>query len=323
MLGRDSFYTREASAKLQELKGRFQYPVSGVVTEVNDILEQVIFALHSYTKAPKFVITRALYDDGNGVLRSARFVVRLSVREQHKVGGVKKVLSLTAGAAFFDTFIQEMADWFDLYEHNLALAHNVSELNKIVAGVVTDRNNSFQLEFAVGEGLVDLSDNHVVVGLSENTVMKLGQLPLSDTNADYKRMPYKEKIADLLVQCLKPFDIVKVKTQVTKDLDIYSRKGRSKIIRATVNRSIDHTRVGVGYFDFNNIFAVVEKTAVTPEEAATFGADVVVIENAGASAVEKRNLKTKIAVRFKVSPFNKDTGMSESISLVDILKTEG
>lgn len=319
MYNTKSFGLAEAQAKLSEIKGRFQLNQGAQVAEVNDILEKVIFALNVYEVAPKFVLTRALYDD-KGVLVNARFVVRPSAKHTLKVRDMKKTFAVNAGPDFFDKFIQNMAEWFDEYARFARLESNVTELNAVVAKVVEENEIPFAVEFSLGDGLVDVTDSSVVVGLHEDVVMKLGTLPLFDENVESRQIAYKAKIAETLKECVRPYDIVKTKSQVTKDLDIYSRRAVVKLIRQIVNRKAEYVREGIGYVETAETFAVVEKVTATEEAAAQVDAEAFVMSNNNMTASDKKKGENKLIVTFRVSPFNKETGVPVQVGLADLMK---
>lgn len=318
MYQKDSFYVVEAQEKLASLKGKHAFPEDGDITQVNNELENVLFALQLHSGAPKYVLTRALYptEDGGNVLQSARFVVRPSVQDALEVDELRKTFQINAGADFFDNFIQEMAHWFDTYQYHKQLQVNVDALNEAVAEVVEAHEIPFSVKFSYGSGLLDASDNHVVVGLSEEVITNLSTLPLFDENMESRREGYKERIAELLKECVKPYEIVKVKNLVTKDLDIYSRRSINKLIREFVNRKIEFVRLGTGYVETDEYFAVVDKVAVTEEELAEMDlTNAVVTDNVKASSKEKAEGKTKIVATYRIAPFSKEEGTPVEVDL--------
>jgi len=309
MFSRDSFNVTEAKEKLASLKGKFQFPEDGNIAKVNDELEKVLFSMQIYSKAPKYVLTRALYpvEDGSDVLHSARFVIRPSVQDALEVDEMKKTFHINANAEFFNNFIEEMAEWFDTYQFYKQLQVNVDVLNAVVAEVIQEHEIPFDVKFSYGSGLLDASDKHVVVGLSADVIANLSTLPLFDENMESRRAGYKSRIAELLKECARPIDIVKIKNIVTKDLDIYSRRSLSKLIREFVNRKIEYVRLGTGYVETDSFFAVIDKIAVTEEELEEMDlTGAVVIDNAQATSKEKEAGKTKIVVQYRISPFLKE-----------------
>lgn len=320
MFKKETFGSTEAQTKLATLYGQFKFPESGKVQEVNDILEKVIFALQIHGTAPKYVLTRALYDNGDGVtLKSARFVVRPAVRDELEVAELKKQFTINAGEDFFDKFIFEMAHWFDVYQYHKQLQVNVDELNAVVAEIIEENEIPFTVKFSLGDGLLDASDKHAVIGLSAETIASLSELALFDENMESRRNGYKARILETLKEVTKPYELVKVKSTVTKDLGIYSRRSLNKLMRQFVNRKIEFVRVGTGYLETDTVFAVIDKVAVTEEELAQMDTtNALVIDNVEASSKEKEAGKTKIVVSYRVSPFNKEDGTLVNIPLEEV-----
>lgn len=321
MFQKNSFSVVAAREILASIKGNVEYPESGNITDINNALEKVIFGLNVHKDAPNYVLTRALYDNGDGeTLQSARFVVRPAVRDALEVDDLKKVFVVTAGPDFFDKFIDDMAEWFDMYQYYKQLQTNVDELNTIVAEAIEENEIPFDIKFSFGDGLVDASDNHAVVGLPAEVIEDLSTLPLFDTDMESRVEGYKSRLVDTLKECTKAYDIVKVKSSVTKDLDIYSRKALHKLIRQFVNRKIDFVRTGTGYVDTDEYFAVIDKVAVTEAELAELDVtDALVIDNEGASAKEKEAGKTKIVVSYRISPFIKKDGVPTEVKLSEVI----
>jgi hypothetical protein len=321
MFQKDSFGTTEAQVKLATLHGKHAFPVGGNIVEVNNVLEKVLFALQIHAAAPKYVLTRALYDNGDKVsLQSARFVVRPAVRDELAVADLKKTFQINAGEDFFDKFISEMAQWFDLYQYHKQLQVNVNELNTVVDELIAENEIPFAIQFSFGSGLIDASDDHAVVGLSADVIANLGNLSLFDENMESRRNGYKAKIVETLKECTKPYDIVKVKNLVTKDLGLYSRRALNKLMRQFVSRKVEFVRVGTGYVETETVFAIVDKVAVTEKELAEIDAtNALVIDNADASSKEKEAGKTKIVVVYRVSPFTKEEGTPADVKLADVI----
>lgn len=321
MFKRESFGTTEAKEVLSEIKGTFVYPESGKIDDVNAILEKVIFALNRYGAIPKHILTRALYDNGDGqTLRNARFVVKPSVHTELDVAELKYTFNISAGEKFFDDFIDEMANWFDEYQYNKQLQENVDELNAVVTSLIEENELPFDVKFSVGKTLLDASDNHVVIGLDHEVVMNLSELALFDEQLESRVEGYKSRLLETLKEASKPYELVKVKSSVTKDLGIYSRRSLNKLMRQFVSREISYVRTGVGYKETENEFALVQKVAVTEEELANIDTtDALVIDNEKASAKEKEAGKTKIVVTYKVAPFKKETGEPSELSLKEVI----
>ena len=321
MFKKESFDVCLAQEKLASLEGRFKFAAGTSVDEANDTLGQVIFALKMHEAAPQFVITRALYPE-NGPVEDARFVVRPAAKYALGVRDMKKVFAIKADERFYDKFIKEMAIWFDEYEYFSKLDANITELNETIDNIVEAHQLGFNLSFTLGEGLLDISDTSVTVGLSDEVIRNMVRLPLFDEFSEGRRSLYSEKVVEAIKACNKPYDIVHVKTTFTKDLDIYSRKSAVKLIRKIVSRNLNFVRVGVGYVDTENYFAVIEKIPVTDAEAAAL-TNTYIIDNVNITSAEAKAGKTKIAISYRVSPFAPATGESIDIPLEEVIATCG
>jgi hypothetical protein len=318
----DQFGGNEAQVKLATLLGSVTYPKGGNLTEVNDLLEKVKFNLQIHSTAPQYVLTRALYptEEGGTELKSARFTVRPAVSHELYVDDLNNQFTINAGEDFFDKFITEMAEWFDLYQYAKQLQVNISALNAVVAEIVQDNEIPFSVQFSLGGDLVDASDSHVVVGITEAIAKEIGALPLFDADMESRVRGYKAKFVELLKECTKPYDIVKVKSLVTKDLGIYSRRSVYKLMRQFVNRKIEFVRVGTGYVETEQYFAVIDKRAVSDEELTNIDVtNALVIENVKASSKEKEAGKTKIVVSYRIAPFSKEEGTPADVSLAEVI----
>jgi hypothetical protein len=323
MFQKETFGTTDAQNKLSALKGVIAFPEGGKISEVNDALEKVKYSLQIHGAAPKYVLTRALYPtvEGGDILASARFVVRPAVHSELEVADLKKVFTINAGADFFEKFIQELAHWFDVYQYHKQLQVNVDALNAEFATVIEENEIPFTVAFSLGNGLLDASDSHAVIGLSADVISSVGELALFDANMESRKVGYKARIVETLKQSTKAYDIVKVKSNVTKDLGIYSRRKLNKLMRKFVNRNVEFVRVGTGYVETEEFFAVVDKIAVTEEQLVNIDVtNSVVIDNVGASSKEKEAGKVKIVATYRVSPFDKETGVPFNKELAEIVK---
>lgn len=321
MFKNTEFSATPAQEVLLPLRGTIAFPESGSVDEVNNLIEKVLFSLNIYEDIPKYVFNRSLYPAEDGVtLKSARFVVRPST--SHKLGAndLKRTISINAGADFFDKLIEELAHYFDLYNYHAKMQVNLDALNDVVAEVIAEEELGIQIQFTAGRGLIDATDVTALVGLSDTVIQNLADLPLFDGLMDTRTDFYKQKIADTLKEVNRAYEIVKIKSAFTKDLDFYSRKNTSKLIRQFVKRNAEHVRVGVGYIESATTFAVVEKTAVTEAELAELVLDgAVVTDNIGGTKKEQEAGKTKVVTRFLISPFDKEDGTPVDVTLEDLV----
>ena len=126
---------------------------------------------------------------------------------------------------------------------------------------------------------------------------------------------------NILKDCNRPYDIVKIKSDFTKELNIYSRKSINKLLRKFVSRKIDFVRVGVGYAENENSFALIERVAMTPEEVSNLDIDeIILMDNDKPTTIEKKQGLTKIVTRHKLTPFEKKTNVMLDIPLKEYIE---
>lgn len=315
------FSKTPAQEQLLTLRGDFKYPATGNIDEVNTIIDNVIDVVNGYSEAPKYVINRSLYPEEDGVtLKSARFVVRPSSSHKLEINELKSTFVITADANFFNRLIEELAHYFDVYAYFSKLQHNLDRLNEVFAEVLAEEESELDIKFTAGRGLVYATDTEAVVGLTDEVIQNLGSLPLFDTVMEMRVDGYKQRIRDLVKEIGRAYEIVKIKSDVTKDLDIYTRRKTIKLIRSFVNRNAQHVRVGVGYIETEKEFAVIEKTAVTPEELAELDTTGLVVEdNINITKRETEEGKTKIITRYLITPFDKEDGEPLDVELKELV----
>ncbi len=322
MYTKKEFNVDHAVKTLAPLKGKFTYPESGLLDDVNTELEKVIFGLNLNAESAQPIITRALYDENNdGVLTKAKFTFKPTTHDALTVDAVRSEFILPAGANFYNAFIDQYAAWQDKYEYYRRLQVNLDELNQVVQNIISTEDIPYSLEFSLGNEIVDATDSAAVLGLTEQTVRELRELPLFDFSFAARQEGYHARLVELLKSVDRPAEIVKQKTLVTDHLGVYSRRGLHKLIREFVKRKQEFTRVGEGYVDTEEYFAVVQKVAVTPEEVEAYEEGTfLVLDNTDANVREKATGKTKILVSYRIAPFNKETREPVEVSLEDALK---
>ncbi|MNV37153.1 hypothetical protein D3C71_1286620 [compost metagenome] len=188
--------------------------------------------------------------------------------------------------------------------------------------MITENNIPFIIRFGVGNNLLDATDDFALIGLSEETIQTLTELPLFDGGFENRKENYMQQIVDILKTAVKPYHLVKVKTRLTKrDLDIYSRRGVNHLIREFVSRNLAFVRTGIGYYEDKNVFAVVNRVAVTKEELENLDtSDALVTPNANPTVKEKNANQEFIYSSYRIAPFNKKTLEPVELSLEEAIK---
>lgn len=286
--------------------------------EVSKKIDSLADTLKRVTWLPRFSLTKTFYiDEETGNIDKAVFLIRPTKDENFGLD-LRKRFTLIVDEDFYKNFLNELIEWFETYEFNYRLMENVKELNNIVASIVEENNIKFKFEFTVGEGVYELTDTSIVVGIPVDVVMNFDSLPLFDENFESRREGYKNLLTDLLLSCVRPYDLVRTPNRVTKDLGIFTLKSMHRLLRQIVTRRIDVVRVGVGYYDDGENFAVISKVPV-PDNYKEIGEDELIIENSNPSAKESEEGLGKLLVKYVVKPFNKKTGDPVDISLSEAI----
>jgi len=179
----------------------------------------------------------------------------------------------------------------------------IEQLNHEFDSICNDYGISYKVSFALGKGILDISDNHVVFGVTEEVLDTIFKTNLFHKN-DILKAKYREVISDTLKMVEFPYELVKVKNRVTKDFGIASNKKVTSLIKEVFNKNVDKFRVGKGYVETDDTFAVVVKEAIREDEAIAYD---YVVENDNPSKKELEFGQTKIGVNYIIKPFCKKT----------------
>lgn len=290
-------------------------------TSLSDVcleLDKLVCKLNTYDSAPKYVLSRTLYTDVHNNLTSAKFIIRPNIKYNLDVKSLKKTFILVADSNFYRLFIENIVTWFDEYRYYSAMGSNLTKFNNVLSELSSLLN--FKLEFGLGEGILDITEEKIQVGLSEETIMNICLLPLFSDDINI-RNKYKEEISNYFKECSRPYDILKLKNIFTNDLKIYERKNVNKLIRRVYKRHLDFVRVGVGYISTEDLFAVIEKVALNKNDLLPYlESDYLVTENLEPSKLEKDGNLNYIVWKYILKPFNKSTGVPINKPLKKILE---
>lgn len=311
---------RVIKEKLRTLTEKYIEMDSTNLDEVNKILDRIILDFDTSGISPDIILTRALYENEvDGTFQKGKFVIRPTIKYNLSILDVKNSFVIINNKDFFKNFIDNMIDWVITYTFYLELQGKLAKLNGFIFELLNNINFPYVITFSLGEGITDISDDSIELGLSSEVISKIDNLGFFSTDELWK-MKYIEKFINVLKECNRPYDIVKIKSDITKELDIYSRKSINKLLRKFVSRKIDYVRVGVGYAEDENSFALIERIAVTPSDVNNYDIDsVILVDNEYPTAIEKKKGLTKIITKYKLMPFEKKTNVMIDIGLRDYL----
>lgn len=312
----------------EEIKERLSYIIetyknkdSDNIEDVNNILDRVILDFDTSDICPDIILTRALYiDEDTGNFQRGKFVIRPTVKYNLAIKDVKFSFTIINSPNFFKEFIEHIIDWVVDYTIYLELEKNLKQLNTCVFEILKDIDFPYMIYFSLGEGITDISDDSVTLGLNMETIFNIPRLGFFIED-EYWRLKYIKNFVNILKDCNRPYDIVKIKSDFTKELNIYSRKSINKLLRKFVSRKIDFVRVGVGYAENENSFALIERVAMTPEEVSNLDIDeIILMDNDKPTTIEKKKGLTKIVTRYKLTPFEKKTNVMLDIPLKEYIE---
>ncbi len=292
------------------------------LNDVNNILDRVILDFDTFDKCPNIILTRALYvNESTGDFLKGKFVIRPSIKYNLGIKDMKYSFTLINNSNFFEEFINNVIEWVVNYWVYSELEHNLELLNSTVFCILQSLDFPYNISFTLGEGIMDISDEYIVLGLDSDSIMSIPSLGFFIED-EYWKSKYINNFINVLKECNRPYDIVKVKADFTKEMKIYSRKSVNKLLRKVVSRKIDFVRVGIGYAEDKDIFALIERVAVTPENAKKYDIDSIILtDNESPTTQEKKKGLTKIVTKYKLMPFEKKTNVLIDMGLKEFLNS--
>lgn len=307
----------ERHEHMDSYRGRTWNPA---LEDVEKQLEELSFIFDICVKAPKIVLTKSIYPDASGNVEKVKFILKPSKKATLYLDELKREFTLVAGENFYEELMDIVVQWFDTYDDFVKMYSNLEELNAEFENVIkaNDIGYSVSFVFAFKCLIMDVSDNSIVFGLNEETIQNLNDMPLFSAPLEATKDDYREKIAELLLTCPRPIDIIKAKTLVTRNLGIWSRKDVKTELRQLVNRKIEFVTEGLGYKEDADTFAIIEKVGLTKDQftaaKAEEGSEAYAYEEVTdyekrQEAAMKRGKDAIYGYRigFRVSPFNLTT----------------
>lgn len=290
--------------------------------EIKDILRHIQLDFEVIPYIPEFILTTTLLynsEKNNNMFARGEFIIRPSVNYTLSIKKLNKSFTIINDEDFIKVFVNEVADWLKSYSCYIILEKNIIELNSEINKLLKEIEYPYDISFTLGDGIMDIDDNSIVLGLNLETILNIHKLGLFSED-DYWREKYIEKLLLVLKECNRPYDIVKVKSDITNELCIYQRKSIHKLLRKIVKRNIDFVRVGIGYVETDDLFAIIEKIPITKEESKKYrGKDCIIIDNDEPIKIEVKKNQTKIVIKYKLMPFEKKTNVLIDVPIKEFL----
>jgi hypothetical protein len=317
------------------VRGRIVRDWDSNIDAVRDGLNNVSDVLNVTIGAPPVVITKTMYTsaDDDTKVTNVKFCLRPSKRAQLYLPELKKDFTLYASENFYTELVDVINTWLTTYDDYVRIFENIDELNDEFNLAFNSGEYPFKVNFTFGfNGLIeDITDTGILIGLSYDAVRHLSEIHLFIQNFDALRDSYRDKIKDLLGSLIHPYDIVKNKGVVSRDLGIFDRRSIKSLLRQTVNRKIEFKTSGVGYYENDKTFALVCKTPVTKDRFNALKEEFPESDNIAYVKSEKdaKAKKAKgaedaeaiygVVWEYKLSPFNVDTFESVALPIKNII----
>lgn len=290
------------------------------IDDINKNLNLILLDFWSIEEIPKFIVSRALYPIKNtNNMEKGKFIIRPSIDFKLNIDGIKDSFILFNNSSFYKEFIENIIAWILKYQTFLVYQYNLNRLNTEFKSILAESKCTFNIVFTIGEGVIDITDTEIILGVSKDFIEHLDNINLFSTNS-YWASKYREKCVLTLKSCIRPYELLKIKSDFTEDFNIYTRKNIIKLLRKVVKRRIENVRIGEGYYESENLFTLIEKRAVSANEIEDYDLDnVIILDNVKPNMVEKKLNQTKIIVLYKLSPLEKKTGVLIEKSLKELL----
>ena len=290
------------------------------IDDINKNLNLILLDFWSIEEIPKFIVSRALYPIKNtNNMEKGKFIIRPSIDFKLNIDGIKDSFILFNNSSFYKEFIENIIAWILKYQTFLVYQYNLNRLNTEFKSILAESKCTFNIVFTIGEGVIDITDTEIILGVSKDFIEHLDNINLFSTNS-YWASKYREKCVLTLKSCIRPYELLKIKSDFTEDFNIYTRKNIIKLLRKVVKRRIENVRIGEGYYESEHLFTLIEKRAVSANEIEDYDLDnVIVLDNVKPNMVEKKLNQTKIIVLYKLSPLEKKTGVLIEKPLKELL----
>lgn len=290
------------------------------IDDINKNLNLILLDFWSIEEIPKFIVSRALYPIKNtNNMEKGKFIIRPSIDFKLNIDGIKDSFILFNNSSFYKEFIENIIAWILKYQAFLVYQYNLNRLNTEFKSILAESKCTFNIVFTIGEGVIDITDTEIILGVSKDFIEHLDNINLFSTNS-YWASKYREKCVLTLKSCIRPYELLKIKSDFTEDFNIYTRKNIIKLLRKVVKRRIENVRIGEGYYESENLFTLIEKRAVSANEIEDYDLDnIIILDNVKPNMVEKKLNQTKIIVLYKLSPLEKKTGVLIEKSLKELL----
>lgn len=303
--------------KLEPLKNKYTFDndeEQTITAKINDLLTLSIFGLQ-----PEYSLLPTIHrNTTDGKISKVVYSIRPkgAFRIPYQIKGRFEIL---ADANFYSNFIEDLGNWFDKYNTIAFALHNSYVLTEKLY-VIANKNNialPFSIEFTVGNGIEDISNEGVVLGLDVEELKNLEHNPLfASTPEDLAYQNMEAMIVSYLSNIETFNDAVTSRNNpLVKYLGLPNTKLGTQI-RKTVSKNLSAGKLGVNVHegvatDANGntakYVALINRDAVTEEDAVALAEQGAIIsDNTAMTKTHKEGNLTKIATSFRLNPQFRD-----------------
>lgn len=171
---------------LEPLKNKFTFD-NDTEEEINAKLDD-LEAASVFGLQPDYSLIRMVHRSDEGKITKLAFSIRPkgSFRLVNVPINIKGRFEILAGANFYEKFVEDLGSWFDYYNQVAFCTYNAYVLTKKVYEVANKNaiELPFALEFTMGEGIVEVSNSKLTIGLPQGVLMALDANPLMSSDVD-------------------------------------------------------------------------------------------------------------------------------------------
>lgn len=234
---------------LYRVKGTLDEQQSALLSILDSLqredMQLVLDETHIYS-VPELKVTFSAPEANNLVLVTGEFP------DQGVFASLR--LDVAAFASQFYQFVRNMLIRLEQYYYRL---YNAEQLTEYVRDILKESDITEQIDFTCGEGISNLTNNHITIGLATNILDHLGTLFTQDMKQSvletYSSLP-------CIIEC------VRRKTLFNTKLGCYYRSSARTIIRKAYHQDARLLHSGIGYFENNQEFSLIDIRACTNTE---------------------------------------------------------
>lgn len=154
----------------------------------------------------------------------------------------------------FYQFIRYMLVRLEQHYYRL---YNAEQLSSYVQGILKENLITEQIDFTCGEGISNLTNTHITIGIEPYILDRLG---------DYLDVDYTSSILETYSSLPSIIECVRRKTVFNTRLQCYNRSSAKTIIRKAYHQDARKIHSGLGYYIEDDLFSLIDIKTCTNTE---------------------------------------------------------